>query len=94
MIASINNEIDINLKKFRGKHNIIKAGIIKKAFNSLIDTLKDITKTNINDIINLCDKSKGGHLDLPYNITVDKKQNVLKFKLNNTNLSMSRRKKK
>jgi hypothetical protein len=48
----------------------------------------------MDDIIDMAEKEKGGHLDLPYNITVDKKQNELIFTLNEKNISMSRRKKK
>ena len=86
--------ICIDLKKFRLKDRIIRIGIIREAFNHLISTLKDITKINIDDIIALSEKEKGGHLDLPYNITVDKKQGNLKFIKNEKNVSMGRRKKK
>ena len=88
------NKIIISLKKFRLKDKIIKVGIIRETLNYLVNTLKDITKINMNDIIELVEKEKGGHLDLPYNITVDKKQNELTFKKNDSNISMSRRKKK
>lgn len=86
--------ISIDLSKFNSKENVIKAGIVKKAFDELVGTLKDITKVNINDIISLSEKEKGGHLDLPYNITLDKKKNELIFKKNKESVSMSRRKKK
>ena len=86
--------IALNLKKFNQNDNIIKSGIIKEVLNRLVYTLKDITKININDVIVLASKEKGGHLDLPYNLTVDKKQNRLIFTKNNGNISMSRRKKK
>ena len=49
---------------------------------------------NIDGIIELSDKDKGGHLDLPYNLTVDKRQNALTFTKHKKNVSMSRRKKK
>lgn len=86
--------IVLNLSKFRLRDKIIKAGIIRLVFDNLVSTLKDITKINIDDIIELCDKEKGGHLDLPYNLTVDKKQNEIIFTKNKKNVSMSRRKKK
>ena len=88
------NNIVISLSKFRLKDGIIKVGIIREVFDNLASTLKDITKINIDDIIELCDKDKGGHLDLPYNLTVDKKQNELTFTKHKKNVSMSRRKKK
>lgn len=89
-----NDYIVLSLSKFRLKDNIIKVGIIREVFNSLISTIKDITKINIDDIIELSRKEKGGHLDLPYNLTVDKKQNEIVFTKNKKNVSMSRRKKK
>lgn len=88
------NSIILDIKKFNNNENILKTGIIRIVFSELISTLKDITKININDIIVLAEKEKGGHLDLPYNITVDKKRNNLIFTKNTKNLSMSRRKKK
>ena len=94
LIKSNEKSIYIDLKKFRSKDRIIKIGIIREAFNNLINTLKDITKINIDDIIILSEKEKGGHLDLPYNITVDKKQNNLILTKNDKNVSMGRRKKK
>lgn len=93
-IDSSEKKVVINLKKIRLKDRIIKIGIIRETLNYLISTLKDITKINIDDIIKMTDKEKGGHLDLPYNITVDKKQQELIFKKNDKNISMSRRKNK
>ena len=94
LIKASNKNICIDLKKFRLKDRVIRIGVIREVFNCLISTLKDITKINIDDIIVLTEKEKGGHLDLPYNVTVDKKQNDLIFTLNDKNVSMSRRKKK
>ena len=88
------NTIVLNLTKFRLCEKIIKAGIIREVFNRLISTLKDVTRKNIDDIIELSKKVQGGHLDLPYNLTVDKKQKELIFNKNQKNISMSRRKKK
>ena len=93
-IKEDDNSIELSLSKFRLKDRIIKVGIIREVFDSLVSTLKDITKINIDDIIELSDKDKGGHLDLPYNLTVDKKQNALTFTKHKKNVSMSRRKKK
>ena len=42
----------------------------------------------------MAEKEKGGHIDLPYNVTVDKKKNELIFTKNVKNISMSRRKKR
>ena len=94
LLKELDNSITLDLIKFKLKDRVIKAGIIKEIFNHLISTLKDITKINIDDIIELADKIKGGHLDLPYNLTVDKKQKELLFTKNKKNVSMSRRKKK
>ena len=94
LVDKNSKKIIIDLKKFRAKDKVIQKGIVREIFNQLLNTLKDITKLNVDDIIELSDKEKGGHLDLPYNVTVDKKQNELTFKKNDTNISMSRRKKK
>lgn len=94
IIKEDENRVVLSLSKFRLRDRIIKVGIIREVFDSLVSTLKDITKINIDDIIELSDKVKGGHLDLPYNLTVDKKQNELIFTKNKKNVSMSRRKKK
>ena len=88
------DKVIINLKKFRLRDKIIKVGVIREALNYLINTLKDITKINMDDIIELSNKEKGGHLDLPYNITLDKKQNELILTKNKKNISMNRRRKK
>lgn len=94
VLKETKNTIVLNLTKFRLCENIIKAGIIREVFEHLVSTLKDITKININDIIELSKKVQGGHLDLPYNLTLDKKQKELIFNKNKKNISMSRRKKK
>lgn len=79
--------------RFGDLNNLIKAYVIRNIFYKLIKTLKDIGSIHINDVINMSLKEKGGHLDLPYNITLDKKKSELIFKKNNMNISMSRRKK-
>ena len=84
--------ITLNLKNFKTLNHIIKIGVIKLVISNLTKTLKDITRTHFESIIELSDKQKGGHLDLPYNITLDKKQNNLTFSKNKHNISMSRRK--
>lgn len=94
LIDKTDNKIIIDLKKFRLRDKVLKREIIREVLHSLVNTLKDITKINIDDIIELSDKESGGHLDLPYNITIDKKQNELIFIKNDINISMSRRKKK
>ena len=79
--------------KFNTLNNLIKEYVIRNIFYNLIQSLKDISSVHINDIIVMSSKEKGGHLDLPYNITLDKKKTELVFKKNNVNISMSRRKK-
>ena len=94
LIDEKEKQITLDLAKFRLKDKVIKASIVRIVFDKLVNTLKDITKININDVIELSDKVKGGHLDLPYNLTLDKKQNKLIFTKNSKSISMSRRKKK
>ena len=94
LVKESDKSIVLDLTKFKLKDRVIRIGIIKEVFNHLVSTLKDITKINIDDIIELTDKIQGGHLDLPYNLTVDKKQKELIFNKNKNNISMSRRKKK
>lgn len=94
LISKDDKNISISIKSFNEQNRVLRVGIIRIILNELISTLKDITKININDVIDLSKKVKGGHLDLPYNLTVDKKQKELIFKVNEKNISMSRRKKK
>ena len=93
-IDKTDKKTSIDLKKFRLRNKVLKKEIVREILQNLANTLKDITKINIDDIIELSNKESGGHLDLPYNITVDKKQNELTFTKNDNNISMSRRKKK
>ena len=94
LIKESASKIVIDLSKFRSKNSVIKAGVVRYIFDKLVGTLKDITKINVNDIIDMAEKEKGGHIDLPYNMTVDKKKNELIFTKNVKNISMSRRKKR
>lgn len=87
------NVVVINLKAFNTLNNIIKIGVIKLVFSNLTKTLKDVSRIHFESIIELAKKQKGGHIDLPYNITLDKKHNNLIFERNNFNISMRRRKK-
>lgn len=83
--------ICIDVKLFNNTSHIIKIEIVKEVIKRLVLTLKDLTRKNIEDVILLSSKEKGGHLDLPYNITVDKKKSNLLFILNNENLSMKKK---
>lgn len=86
--------ITLDLKLFKNTSHIIEIGVIRIVINELVFTLKDITKINFEDVIDLTKKEKGGHLDLPYNITCDKKKDNLIFTLHKKNVSMSRKKHK
>lgn len=84
----------IDNKSFNSITDFIKGEVLREVIKDFTPHLKDITKENINDIIILSSKDKGGHLDLPYNIIVEKKKRYLIFAVTKTNISMSRRKKK
>lgn len=89
-----NKLLKIDSKVINKQNKIIQVEIIKWIFAILNDApnnLKDFTKMHIEDVIELSNKNKGSHLDLPYNITMDKKQGILTFKKNNKNISMQRR---
>ena len=88
-----NDEIVICLNKIKTVHIVVKTGVIKKIFNKLVNTNKDIGKVHFNDIIKFIENDNAKHLDMPYNITVDKKKKYIIFKKNINNVSMSRRKK-
>lgn len=92
-----NKTINIDSKIINAQNKIIQIEIIKYIFAILNDTqnkLKDFSKIHLEDVIEMSKKNKGSHLDLPYNITVDKKQGILTFKKNKNNISMQRRIKK
>lgn len=84
--------IILDLKLFKNTSHIIQVGIVRETINKLISTLKDITNVNLDDVISMAMKDKGGHLDLPYNITVEKKRGALTFVLHDKNVSMSKKK--
>ena len=86
--------IVIKNSEFKELSHIIKVHIIRKVFNNMANKLKDISRINIEDIISFSMKEKGGHLDMPYNITIDKKKNKLLFIKNKINVSMKNKKKK
>lgn len=86
--------IIIDLPLFRNTSHIIKVYIVREILGNLVSTLKDFTRKHIEDVITLSMKEKGGHIDLPYNITVDKKQKDIIFSHNNDNISMKRKGKK
>lgn len=94
VIKETKKYVVLDLEAFRQIDRVLKVGVIREVFDHLTKTLKDVTKINISDIIVLSDKEKGGHIDLPYNLTVDKKQKELIFTKNDSNVSMSRRKNK
>ena len=87
-------KIIIKNSEFKELSHIIKVHIIRKVFNNMANKLKDISRINIEDIISFSMKEKGGHLDMPYNITIDKKKNKLLFIKNKINVSMKNKKKK
>ena len=87
------NKIIIDCKIFNTYKNILKYYIIKFVFERIGVENKNITKKNIDDILNLSIGFNNKHLDLPYNLTVDKKNNKLFFVKHNKNFSMLHKKK-
>lgn len=86
--------IVLDLYKYQELSQLIKSYVIKIVIRKLVKTIKDIGKVHIESIIELTDKVKGGHIDLPYNITCDKKKDKIIFTKNINNISMKRRKNK
>lgn len=86
-----NRTIIIDNKKFEKYGHIIKIYVLRNILEILNIPLKDITRTNLDDIIELSSKIKGGHLDMPYNVTIDKKSGKIVFKVNKENISMKRK---
>ena len=87
-------KIYIDNNEFVKLSNLIKVSVIRFVFEKMTNNLKDISRVNIEDIIRFSMKEKGGHLDMPYNITIDKKKNKLIFIKNKINISMKNKKKK
>ena len=63
-------------------------------FDILKVNKKDWNKKHFGDCINMIKKEAGGHIDLPCNITADKKNKIITFIKNDYNVSMDSRKKK
>lgn len=93
LIDDTNNQIVVDNNQFKVIQKIIKVNIIKHIFNKLVGTLKDIERIHYDSIIKLSSSDCGGHLDLPYNVTVDKKKKNLIFVKNDENISIKKRKK-
>lgn len=89
-----NKKVTIDNKKFKKYGHIIKIYVLRGLLQVMNIPLKDITRTNLDDIIDLSIKTKGGHLDMPYNVTIDKKSDKLIFTINKENISMKRKRKK
>lgn len=86
-------KIVLDLDKFNALSNLVKSHIVLLIFKDLVNTKKDIGRVHIDDVIAASLKKSGMHLDLPYNITYDKKGKEMIFIKNSENISMSRRKK-
>lgn len=87
-----NDMISVNAKNIKQFEKILKYYIIKNIFDKLNIKKKDITRKHYNDLIDLIDGNNNRHLDLPYNVVADKKNNILTIKINNYNLSMKNKK--
>lgn len=94
LITQNQDIIEIDNKKFVSLSHFVKAEIIKNIFEKLVKTKKDIGSVHIESVIKVSLLEKGAHLDLPYNITMDKKGKSLIFKNNKINISMSKKRKK
>ena len=94
LIEENDDNIIIDNKKFKTLSHFVKIEIIKNIFEKLVNTKKDISLVHLESVINISNIEKGAHIDLPYNITMDKKQNKLIFNKNNINISMSKKRKK
>lgn len=92
-ISNDDNHYIIDTKLFKNINNFIKNEIIKLILDKLNINKKDITRINFNSIIDIICGNNNRHLDLPYNLTIDKKDNKAVFTKNVINISMSRRKK-
>lgn len=88
------NLLSVDAKAIKTFEKIIKYYIIKHIFDRLNINKKDISRKHYNDLIDLIDGNNNRHLDLPYNMVADKKNNVLTIKINNYNLSMKNKKRR
>ncbi len=95
-IASIdNNIVSIEVNDIRTYSTLRAYYLISDIiFDELKVNKKDWKKKHFEDILELFRKESGGHLDLPYNITIDKKSKILTFIKNDYNVSMDKRKNK
>ena len=84
----------IDSLKFKSIKRFIQIEIIKTIFDRLNISKKDISRVHLNNIIDLIIGNNNRHLDLPYNLTADKKNNQVTFNVNDINISMNKRVKK
>ena len=92
IIKNINNEIIIDCKLFKSYNHIIQIYLVRLIFDNNNLPKKDITRKHIDDIINIITGNNNRHLDLPYKLTIDKKNNFATLKYNNEVLSMKNKK--
>ena len=74
-----NEKLVLDCLIFNQNKKIIKFEIIKRVFEYLNISKKDISKSHMEEIVKLSESIDGGHLDLPYNIDIDKKHNKMTF---------------
>lgn len=58
-------EIVLNLKEFNIKDNVLKKRLILYTINKILGNIQNIEKTNIDDIIKLCEKNIGNKFLMP-----------------------------
>ena len=77
---------------FKSYNHIIQIYLVRLIFDNNNLQKKDITRKHIDDIINIIIGNNNRHLDLPYKLTIDKKNNFATLKYNSEVLSMKNKK--
>ena len=91
IIQISDDSISLDAKKILQYDKIYYKYITNIGFSKLNITKKEYARQNFNDITNIFLGFNNRHLDLPYNLILDKKNNLITFKLLNYNLSMKKR---
>lgn len=70
-------KVQINVNRFTSLHKVMMAYIIRKAIMTVTESLKDVSYTHIESVINLFESEVGKRVNLPYAIVAQKTYNTV-----------------
>ena len=71
------NRVSFDIKKYNELHDYVKKNLILKSIGYLVPNFKDITKTHIEDVLDIINKPGNKSVNLPYGIVAGRSYNEL-----------------